>query len=60
MTVTRDVAGVAEEEQKIYNMLEQGNFSAAEPTVQTQPNYPPTPTHQVPTSANFTPIRSHF
>lgn len=58
MTATRDIAGIAEEEQRIYNMLEQTNFAAGQTTVPTQPNFPPTPTHNVPTSANFTPIRS--
>ena len=59
MTVTRDIAGVAEEEQRIYNMLEQTDLAAGDnTTVPTQPNYLPTQANYPVTQQNYQP-QSH-
>ena len=61
MGVTRDIAGVAEEEKGIYQLLQQANLAAGgEPAPQARPLFPPTPTNYsnyAQNDANYTPIR---
>ena len=57
MSVTRDIAGVAETEKGLLNMLEHANLAAGQPSMPSESHYPPTPTHVAPSSSNFTPVR---
>ena len=58
MAATRDIAGVAEEEKNIYNLLQQANFAADGTAPQANPMFPPTPTNAPLNAGNYTPIRS--
>lgn len=63
MGATRDIAGVAEEEKGIYQLLQQASLAAGgEAPAQAQPSQPvfPSNSNYVQNSANFTPIRGQY